>query len=135
MSRSRALSDTCHPFELVQLLANLQKDVPLCLDQLLAFGLVMIIIPEAATGVFVKDRVCVPTGVYQSAREVDKEDLLSLHDEVAQVELRIMHHTCRVDLAQCQHGQTTVTPSQMDNIRRTGNSGRSANTVTHQNSS
>lgn len=67
----------------------------------------MIIVSAAAMGVFVYDRVRVPARVYQRVREVDKKDLLPLHDEMTQVKHRIVHHSCLMDLAQRQHRQTT----------------------------
>jgi hypothetical protein len=97
----------------LQPLANLQKYVLLRFDQLLAFGLVVIIVSAAAMGVFVYDRVRVPARVYQRVREVDKKDLLPLHDEMTQVKHRIVHHSCLMDLAQRQHRQTTA-----DDVRR-----------------
>lgn len=45
-------------------------------------------------------RIRVPARVYQRIQEVDKEDLFSLHDKMAQVELHIQ--SCCMDLAQCQ---------------------------------
>ena len=59
-------------------------------------------------GIFVHDRVRIPAGVSHRGREVNKEDLLPLHDEMAQVEHCIMHHSSRMDLAQRQHRQTTM---------------------------
>ena len=77
----------------------------------------MIVVPAAAMGVFGNDRVRVPARVYQRVREVDKKDLFPFHDEMAQVEHRIVHHSCFMNFAQGQHRQTTANAT---HVRRDG---------------
>lgn len=123
----------------LQPLPDLQEYVLLRFYQLLAFGRVVIVVPKAAMGVFGHDRVRVPARVYQRIRKVDKKDLFPFHDEMAQVEHRIVHHSCLMDLAQRQHRQTAVHAT---HVRQDGamsdeleNSANNLICQTHQNSS
>jgi len=81
-----------------QLLAGLRKDVPLGHDQLATFRLAVFCDRSGSEG-FPQDRMGILALVYHREGEVHEEDLLSLHDEMTQMDWRVVQHAGRVDLA------------------------------------
>jgi len=81
-----------------QVFTDLRKDVPLSYDQLAAFRLLMFCKHKRSEGLAPQDWMGILASVYHREYKVHEEDLLSLHDEMAQVEWRVVHHTSRVNL-------------------------------------